>query len=98
MGHPKPLVLWRLLVFGGFNGKKHLKSVEAFNEERTVAFDFGFMHFKVNLPSGVLPSATPGHCDTGKRQTSHPSQRVSREDTCTWEMVGELLGMPRKPS
>ena len=23
----------RLLIFGGFNGKKHLKSVEAFNEE-----------------------------------------------------------------
>lgn len=33
----------RLLIFGGFNGKKHLKTVEAFNEEigATAKIDHG---------------------------------------------------------
>lgn len=37
----------RLLIFGGFNGKKHLKTVEAFNEEigEAAKMDHGIVFF-----------------------------------------------------
>ncbi|CAJ1422009.1 unnamed protein product [Effrenium voratum] len=46
----------RVLIFGGFNGKKHLKSVEAFNEERCC------FELAGELPEAVLGVAAAAVC------------------------------------